>query len=331
MARSRTPCIGPVLRARVFVLAVALWGACSSSASPAVDPRELRIAAMAPAAAEMLVALGLVDKVAGVGDYVDWPPEVRALPRLGPYNAPNAERVLGLRVNLLVSSHSVAASASLARLRELGIRVLELDFKTYAGTLASLVELGRAVGAERAARTLEGQIRARMDALTRRSATVARRRVLFVVGRDPLYVAGPGSHIHEMIIAAGGENIAGDTASPYELASMESMLERMPEVIIDTSDNRPGALRGHQNGAWAQWSFLPAVAQNRVYWVEPSRLVIPGPRLPDMAELLARMIHPEIFGVVTETELGPLGGPARAASGSPAAGPAAITAPAAAP
>ncbi|HEX7836048.1 MAG TPA: helical backbone metal receptor [Kofleriaceae bacterium] len=314
------------------VLMAALLLACSSGApSPPAESSALRIAAMAPAAAEMLTSLGLLDKVVGVGDFVSWPPQVRSLPRLGPYSAPGAEQVLGLRVNLLVTSRSAAASPGIARLRDLGVRVLELETQTYEGTLTSIVDLGRAVGKEREARALERQIRARMDALARRTATVARRRVLFVVGRDPLYVAGPGSHIDEMITAAGGENIAHDAASAYQLASVEAMLERMPEVIIDTSDNRPGALRGHENGSWGQWPFLPAVAARQVYWVDPARLSIPGPRLPDMAELLARMIHPEIFGAPAPDELGPLGAPSPAGSGAAPAGTAAPRTPVGAP
>jgi len=321
---------GLLLLARVPVLAL-LW-ACSSGASPpTAGSGALRIAAMGPAAAEMLDSLGLLDNVVGVGDFFDWPPAVRSLPRLGPFSAPNAERVLGLRVNLLVTSRSAAASPSITRLRDLGVRVLELETSTYEGTLASIVELGRAVGKEREARAVEQQIRARMAALARRAATVARRRVLFVVGRDPLYVAGPGSHIDEMITAAGGENIAHDATSAYQLASVEAMLERMPEVIVDISENRPGALRGRENGSWGQWSFLPAVAAKRVYWVDPDRLSIPGPRLPDMTELLARMIHPEIFGAPAPGELGPFESPAPARRGAAPAGSAAATTPAGTP
>jgi iron complex transport system substrate-binding protein len=292
--------------ARVAVLA-ALCLACNSSSPPRpAASSTLRIAAMAPAAAEMLGALGMLDHVVGVGDFANWPPAVRSLQRLGPYDAPGAELVLSLRVNLLVTTHSVAGNPKVARLRELGVRVLELETSTYEGTLASIVELGRAVDKEREARELAQQIRTRMDAVTRRVAGVPRRRVLFVVGRDPMYVAGPGSHIDAIITAAGGTNIAHDAKSAYQLASTEAMLERMPEVIIDMSDNRQGALRGRVSGSWGQWPFLPAVAEQRVYWVEPARLGIPGPRLPDMAELLARMIHPEIFGAPDAAEYGPL-------------------------
>lgn len=311
------------------VVAAALLAACNPDAPPRpAQPTPLRIAAMAPAAAEMLGALGKLDDVVGVGDFTNWPPAVRSLPRLGPYDTPSAEPVLRLRVNLLVTSHSAAGHSSVARLRELGVRVLELQTGTYEGTLASLVELGQVVDREREARALAQQIRTRMDALAKRAAAVPRRRVLFVVGRDPLYVAGPGSHIDALITAAGGENIAHDARSPYQLASVEAMLERKPEVIIDTSDNRPGAPRGPANGSWAKWPFLPAVAANRVYWVEPDRLSIPGPRLPEMAELLARMVHPEIFGAPAPSEYGPLGPPPQAGGEAAPAGSGAARTPA---
>src|SRR6185295_17402749 len=125
------------------------------------------------------------------------------------------------------------------------------------------------------------------------AAGVAPRRVLFVVGREPLFVAGPGSHIDEMITLVAGTNVFQDAGSPYERVSMEVALQRMPEVIIDTSDNRPGAERGRVPGTWARWGFLPAVRENRVWQIDPARLVIPGIRLPEMSALMGKLVHPE--------------------------------------
>jgi hypothetical protein len=38
------------------------------------------------------------------------------------------------------------------------------------------------------------------------------------------------------------------------------------------------------------------VKEGRVWWVDPTRLTIPGVRLPEMALLTARLIHPEALG-----------------------------------
>jgi len=77
----------------------------------------------------------------------------------------------------------------------------------------------------------------------------------------------------------------------------------LPDVIVDTSDNRPGAARGRLNGDWGRWEFVPAVRDDRVYQVDPGKLVIPGLRLPEMTRLMGKLTQPEIFGEAEPTEL----------------------------
>lgn len=291
--------------------ALLLVAGCSAEGDAALEvpPPESapqRLVILAPSAAEMVHALGLIHRVVGVGDFVHWPPELRQLPKVGAYDAPNPERVLSLEADLLITTASREAAPQLDRLEGLGVAVLALDTSTYQGVFTALERLGEVLDRREEARRVAAGMEARLAAIRRRTEGVTRRRVLVVVGREPLYVAGPGSHFDEMIRLAGGVNVAHDALSPYQLLSMEAVLERMPEVIVDSSDNRPGALRGRRPGRWGQWPFLPAVAADRVYGVDPGRLAIPGVRLPAMTELMARMIHPELFGEVTPRELGPL-------------------------
>jgi iron complex transport system substrate-binding protein len=288
-----------------LVVVLALSGCAAppeSDDSPgASDAR--RIVVMAPAAAEMLEALDALDRVVGVGDFVTEPAELAALPRVGAYNAPSVERVLELRADLFLSTASDAAAPAHRRLEELGVRVVALDTSTYNGVFAALSELGRLLHREERARSLHLEMHDRLETIRRTAETLPRRRVLFVVGRDPLYVAGPGSHIDEMISLAGGINVFYDAPSPYHRVSVEAVLERMPDVIIDTSDNDPAAPRGRIPGDWGQWDFLPAVIRQRVYCVDPSRLAIPGIRLPEMTLLMAKLIQPEAFGEAEDHEL----------------------------
>jgi iron complex transport system substrate-binding protein len=267
---------------------------------------ETRIVVLAPAAAEMVDALGAADLVVAVGDYVRWPPGFAGLPRVGGYDSPNVETVLEHEATLLVTAAGVAGATSFERLESLGVEVLPLDTSTYDGVFASLRTLGSRLGLRDRATELERTMRARLESVRERAEGAAPRKVLFVVGRDPLYVAGPGSHVDELIGLAGGVNVAVDAMSPYQMVSLEAMIERMPDVIVDTSDNRPGSLRGRTPGPWGKWGFLPAVENDRVYWVEPDRLVIPGIRLPEMAELMGRLIHPERFGEAEDVHFGPL-------------------------
>jgi ABC-type Fe3+-hydroxamate transport system substrate-binding protein len=86
---------------------------------------------------------------------------------------------------------------------------------------------------------------------------------------------------------------------------MEVALQRMPDVIIDTSDNRAGAVHGRVALEWGRWSFLPAVQEDRVWHVDPSRLAIPGIRMGEMSRLMAQLVHPDAFGAPAPDELGP--------------------------
>jgi iron complex transport system substrate-binding protein len=259
---------------------------------------------MAPAAAEMLEALGVGDRVVCIGDFVPAPEGVD-LPRIGAYDAPNVERILELEADLYVSAASEAALAAHHKLEALGVEVLALDTSTYAGVFQSFGELARETGRTDSATALSARIRQDMAEIRERAAGLAPRRVLFVVGRDPLFVAGPGSHIDEMIALVSATNVFHDGGSPYERVSMEVALQRMPEVIIDTSDNSAEAQHGRIAREWARFGFLPAVRENRVWHVDPSQLVIPGIRLAEMSRLMARLVHPEVFGEPAPPELGP--------------------------
>lgn len=288
----------PALRAIVLFAAVAVLSACPEGGGddPAPSDAPARLVVMAPAAAEMLERLGVVDRIVGIGDYVTAPPAVIDLPRVGAYDAPNVERILGLGAGAVITAASDAGVRAHDELRSLGIEVVALDTSTFEGVFASLDRLGAILQVEDRAAEVASGMRRDLDSIHERVRDADRPRVLFVVGRDPLYVAGPDSHVDAMIVAAGGVNVASDLDASYGMLSMEAALERLPEIIVDTSDNRPEALRGPDPGPWAEWSFLPAVEAGRVFHVAPERLVIPGVRLPEMTERMGRMIHPEIFG-----------------------------------
>jgi iron complex transport system substrate-binding protein len=290
-----------------LLLAAALLS-CTGAPPPAravATTSAERIVVVAPAAAEMLEALGALELVVGIGDFVSEPASIAGLPRVGAYDSPNVEIVLSLGADLLVTVASEAGTPAHGRLEALGVPVLALDTATYDGVFAALAELGAAIGRDEEASALAQRIREELRTIAERVEKLERRSVLFVVGRNPVYVAGPGSHVDEMITLAGGTNVVHDALSPYLRVSMEAILERAPDVIIDTSDNRPDAPLGRHAGDWARWEFLPAVREERVYRVAPSRLVIPGIRLPEMTRLMSRLIHPEVFGETTEADLRP--------------------------
>jgi len=215
---------------------------------------------------------------------------------VGGYDSPNVERLLELDCDLLLTTMSEAAFGAEKQLRSVGVEVVALQTATFDGVFDSLASVGILFGKQAEAAEIERDLRERLGELAALAEGLEARRVLFVVGRDPLYVAGPGSHIDEMIRMVGGINVAGEAGSPYQQLSMEAALERIPDIIIDASDNHPAALRGREPGVWGRWEFLPAVRERRVYHIDPGAMVIPGLRLPEMTELMGQLIHPEQYG-----------------------------------
>ena len=275
------------MRAAIAALVLATFAGCAG-VDPAreSDATPNRVVVFAPSAAEALVALGLADRVVGLGSHGPWPQELAALESVGSFDRPDLERIVELECDLVLNTASLAASGGHERLERLGVPVEALDTSTFEGVFASLERLGTLFDRESRADEIAAEMLDGLNRVRTATANLPTRKVLFVVGRDPLYVAGPGSHIDELIRLGAGTNVAHDAVSPYQQFSVEAVLERSPEVIVDTSGDAE---------YWNQWPFLPAVRDDSVYRVEPNVLVIPGIRLPEMARAMTELIHPGTF------------------------------------
>jgi iron complex transport system substrate-binding protein len=123
--------------------------------------------------------------------------------------------------------------------------------------------------------------RARAEAA---SAGRPRVRVLLVLQRDPLFVAGAGSFVDDMLRAAGAQNLGGALAGPWPRASREWLLAARPDVLIDSTDEPEPASQ-----FWARWPSLRA----RVVTLPAGAVTLPGPRLDSALALLEAALRGE--------------------------------------
>jgi ABC-type Fe3+-hydroxamate transport system substrate-binding protein len=121
------------------------------------------------------------------------------------------------------------------------------------------------------------------------------------MGREPrslrnLDASGGVGFLHDMIEVAGGANVFADIKRQAVRASSEMLLTRSPEVIIDLFYSREmsQAELQQERAAWKPLQSIPAVRQNRIHLLVGDYLVVPGPRIAQAAEALARAIHPDI-------------------------------------
>jgi iron complex transport system substrate-binding protein len=135
-----------------------------------------------------------------------------------------------------------------------------------------------------------------------RAAPLKKTRMMFVVGRTPnrldgLIVVGQASYLNEIIALAGGENVFRDAVASYPGVSLEEVLARNPDVIVDMGDmaDSVGVTEEHKRevvSLWERLASVNAVKQHRVFAVASDVYVTPGPRVVDAAKAFLEMLHP---------------------------------------
>jgi cobalamin transport system substrate-binding protein len=263
-------------------------GACQRTPAQQQQPREVRrIVSLAPSSTEILYALGVGDRLVGVDQYSDWPPAAAKVPRVGSDLNPSVERIMALKPDVVFIATSANARELPPELERLGIRVVISHIVTLDDLWRDIVVSGDAVGKHAAAAALADGLRARLAAAHARIAALPPTRALVVVWADPLTVVGGHSFVDDVIRAAGGDNIAGDSAQPYPQYSVERMLARAPDVIVVGSHKGGPTL-----APLTAHTSMPAVKNHRVHPVDGDLLFRPGPRLVDGVELLTKLFHP---------------------------------------
>jgi len=260
-----------------------------------------RIVSTAPSITELLYALGLGDRIVGVDRFSRYPPEVLRKQKIGDYANPNLEVIASLRPDLvMIPTNPVKLAERLGTLR---LKVLEIDQEGIAKLYDSFRIVGQATGTVEQAAKLTSSVRGQLDAIRTRAAPLKRTRMMFVVGRTPnrldgLIVVGQASYLNEIIALAGGENVFRDAVASYPAVSLEEVLARNPDVIVDMGDmaDTVGVTDQHKREVTSLWERLTnvaAVKQYRVFAVASDVYVVPGPRVVEAAKAFLAMLHPE--------------------------------------
>jgi ABC-type Fe3+-hydroxamate transport system substrate-binding protein len=259
------------------------WGRRVALARPA-----RRIVSLSPSTTELLFAMGLGERLVGRTHWCDWPPQARAIPDVGDGLAPNVEAVAARHPDLVLAYASEANRAAVERLEALGIRVavLKLDLAedvrraaVVAGTLT-----GRVAAADSFLANFDRQV-----AEAARAAPVGRPRVRVYVDveSNPPITVGGGSYLTQILGLAGAVNVFEDIAAPSAPVSLESIIERDPDVVLTLGGPEAANAFATRGG----WRALRAVREHRVIGVDPSLFGRPSPRLSEAVRVLAGLLR----------------------------------------
>ena len=270
-----------------------LWPALAFVALAAFAAPPQRIVSVSPVETEILYGVGAFDKVVAVTEYCLYPPEAKALPKVGGWATPSVEKVVSFRPDLVAFSEAQAPFLE-SPLKQLGIPTVLAPSLTVEDAFTAIALIGRATGHEQQAAMLAAQTKAALEAVRKRAGGLGRPTVLIVVDRTPgtlrdMYGAFQGSFLAELAEIAGGRVVPATSGAPYRKLSTEMVLGANPDVILDlvpASDN--GA------GAWQSVPELNAVRRGRVNLVRDQFAAHDSQLIARTAALFARLLHPEI-------------------------------------
>ena len=256
-----------------------------------------RIASLAPNLTEILFALGLEKEVAGVTLYSDYPPMAVRKPKMGTFWQPNVEAVIAAKPDLTITLGFEQQRNIAERLERIGYHTLTVNIEKVDGLFKAIEKIGAATGKQQQANELVADIREKLNKLSVLVGSNDRIRVLWVVQREPLRVAGRDTFINEMIELAGGENAIGRTVHKYPPIGAEQVIVCGADVIIEPTMRQQDldAQRDNALQYWSKFKNLPAVRKKQVYVIDGNTVSRLGPRLYEGVEAIAKFLRPEIF------------------------------------
>lgn len=293
----------------------------------------MRIVSFLPSATEIACALGLTDSIVGITHECDYPPEikdkpivVRAVLPLEQMSQSEIDRAVAQRIqagqslyeidelllrelapDLILTQNLCQVCApsgnevsQVIKALERAPEILWLTPQSIEEIFGNVRDLGAATGRRAEADALVNRCQDQLDALVQRVGEVqSRPRVFCMEWLDPVYASG--HWVPELIKIAGGVDELGRERGESVRVSWDEITRWAPEVLVIMPCGFN--LQQTMKQIWSVFSYrsspffdLPAVRNGRVFAVDANSFFArPGPRVVEGAELLARLIHPEVF------------------------------------
>lgn len=247
-----------------------------------------RIVSLAPHLTELLYAAGAGGRLVGALEHSDYPPEAKALPRVGSEAGIDVERIVALRADLVVAWPNAGSARTVDRLAELGLPVFRSEPRELEDIARTLERLGTLAGTSVHARRAAAAFRARVARIEKRHLGAAKVRVFYQIWDRPLLTVNGAHVITKVMRLCGGENVFAALPVLAPEIDREAVLRADPDVIVASGSggNPPSWLE-----AWRRFPGLAAVAKGRLYSIPPDLIQRHTPRILDGADALCGILQ----------------------------------------
>jgi iron complex transport system substrate-binding protein len=291
----------------------------------------MRIVSLIASSTEIVCALGKGDELVGRSHECDHPAWVRSLPSVTAPKFPtdgtsyeidqrvkaivqeglavyrvDAAALEALRPDVIITQSQCEVCAVSTKDVEAAVcqiigsrpKILSLEPNALDDIWRDIARVAEAIGVPERGRTLTAELQGRMDAVGVRARTAATRpSVACIEWVEPLMAAG--NWMPTLVELAGGTNLFGTAGKHSPWMSFDELVARDPDVIVVLPCGYDIA-RASQDLPYLtkqpRWQGLRAVESGRVFVADGNQYFNrPGPRVVESLEILAELIHPELF------------------------------------
>ena len=234
-----------------------------------------RVIALSPHLAELVCAAGGCAQLVGVVRHSDSPESVKALPQIGDAHAVNAEAVLALKPDLVLSWDGGTPAHIVPRLQRLKLRVEPIRVRSLDDVGLALLRIGALLGTEDAACAAESKFRKDIDALRARWANATPISAMYQLEPEPVFTVNRHSPISEALALCGARNVFADIPHLAGPVGREAVLAADPDAIVfGMQDDVAGIRRG-----WLRFPQMRAVRAGNLIAVDADGLARATPRM----------------------------------------------------
>ena len=245
-----------------------------------------RIISLAPHATELLFAAGAGDRVVGVSEYSNYPPQARQIAAVGGAATLDIERIIMLKPDLVVAWASGTPAAQIARLRTLGIPVFESEPRNFEAVATSLERLAILAATPAVGNAAAAQFRGALQQLRDKYANRRQLNVFFQVWQAPLITLNDTHLVSAALQVCGARNVFGTLLQVAPTVSIEAVLQADPDAIVSNGSEQSDALKN-----WRRFPTLKAVAHHNLLLIPGDTLTRAGPRIVDATRVLCEALE----------------------------------------
>jgi len=298
----------------------------------------LRIASLLPSTTEILYALGLEENIIGITHECDFPKSIQNKPHLtssrishetmssaeidhavrsqldghGSIYDLNEKLLAELKPDLILTQELCEVCAvsyktvqKAAKMFVADAKVVSLEPNTIGDIFENIKTVGELCGAREKAEKVVANLENRLTKVREKSENLKKRpRVFMLEWLEPPFA--PGHWTPEQVEIAGGQCLLGKAGEKSQTTTFEKIFGEQPEILVlipcgyYTKDIVRQLV---QTKFPSNWRELAAVKNDNVWAMDASAFFSrPAPRVVDGTEILAKIFHPDIFGVPSEAE-----------------------------